>query len=313
MQSLVQLPAAATGIFVLLASAALTMAGISLVTSGVRLRRAAIARRVNLIQPPRSAAVAETKSAAMSLVRAQRSGSLSYREQREVERQLAKLGLPASRAMAVYAILRIFAAIVFAILAVAAARYIHAVAARRLMMGLFTVGGALLGWLTPALVASHLVREHATAVAYGLPEALELLVICVEAGLSLEDGLDRIIGELKLARPALADELALTSADLKILPSRDQALYNLADRVDLPSVRSVVTTLSQTMRFGTPLAQALRVVASEMRNDALIAMEDRANRLPALLTVPMMLFIMPTIFLIVGGPAALRVMDIFYK
>src|SRR6185436_8429597 len=124
------------------------------------------------------------------------------------------------------------------------------------------LAGAILGWLVPPIVISTSIKHRKRDVATGLPDALELLVICVEAGLSLEDGIDRIVSELKRSRPALGDELALTSADLKILPSRDDALRNLADRVDLPSIRSVVTTLSQTMRYGTPLAQALRVVAS---------------------------------------------------
>ena len=93
------------------------------------------------------------------------------------------------------------------------------------------------------------------------------------------------------------------------MPSRDQALANLAERVDVPSVRSVVSTLSQTLRYGTPLAQAMRVVAAQMRTEALIDLEERANRLPAIMTVPMMLFIMPVIFLIVGGPAVLRLLD----
>ena len=88
-----------------------------------------------------------------------------------------------------------------------------------------------------------------------------------------------------------------------------QALANLAERVDVPSVRSVVSTLSQTLRYGTPLAQAMRVVAAQMRTEALIDLEERANRLPAIMTVPMMLFIMPVIFLIVGGPAVLRLLD----
>jgi tight adherence protein C len=146
-------------------------------------------------------------------------------------------------------------------------------------------------------------------IARGLPDALELLVVCVEAGLSLDDGLDRVVAELWESHPALADELALLSADLRILPSRDQALTNLAERVDLPSIRSIVGTLSQTMRFGTPLAQAMKVVAGEMRNDVLLSMEERANRLPALMTVPMIIFILPTIMLILGGPAMLRVLD----
>ena len=147
--------------------------------------------------------------------------------------------------------------------------------------------------------------------AEGLPDAIELLVVCVEAGLALEDGIDRIVIELKHSQPKLAEELALTSADLKILSSRDQALANLAERIDTPSVRSVVTTLSQTLRYGTPLAQAMRVVAADMRNDSLFQLEERANRLPVMMTIPMMLFIMPTIFLIVGGPAALKLMDHF--
>lgn len=133
------------------------------------------------------------------------------------------------------------------------------------------------------------------------------------AGLALEDGIERIVAELYRTQPALAEELAITSADLKILPSRDMALANLAKRVDVPSVRSVMTTLSQTMRYGTPLAQALRVVAGELRNDSLIKLEERANKLPVLMTVPMMLFILPSIFLIVGGPAGIRLVDTLFR
>jgi tight adherence protein C len=172
---------------------------------------------------------------------------------------------------------------------------------------------AILGWLVPIVVVRHGIKKRIKVVSAGMPDALELLVVCVEAGLSLDDGLDRVVEELAHSQPALAEELALTSADLKILPSRDQALANFAARVDIPSVRSVITTLSQTLRFGTPLAQSLRVVAAEMRNDYLIKLEEQANRLPALLTLPVIIFLMPTIFLIVGGPAALRLIDGFAR
>ena len=100
---------------------------------------------------------------------------------------------------------------------------------------------------------------------------------------------------------------------LKILPNRDAALHRLADRTNLPSIRSVVITLSQTMRYGTPLAQALRVVAAELRNDALITLEERANRMPVLLTVPMVVFILPAVFLVIGGPTFLRLVDTFFR
>jgi tight adherence protein C len=169
------------------------------------------------------------------------------------------------------------------------------------------------GWLPGIVHMRSLLHRGADAAVEGLPNALELLVICIEAGLSLEDALDRVVIELRGSHPVLAEQLAITSADLKILPSRDQALANLAERVDRPEIRSVVTTLAQTMRYGTPLAQAMRVVASEMRNEALVALEEKANRLPVLMTVPMMLFIMPTIFLIIGGPAVLHLIDTFLR
>jgi tight adherence protein C len=145
----------------------------------------------------------------------------------------------------------------------------------------------------------------------GLPDAIELLCISVEAGLALEDAIDRVVPELWRSQPTMAEELALTSADLKILPSRDAALRRLSARVAVPSVHSVVTTLSQTLRYGTPLAQALRVVASELRNNSLIRLEERANKMPVLLTIPMVLFILPCVFMVIGGPTALRLIDAF--
>jgi tight adherence protein C len=167
--------------------------------------------------------------------------------------------------------------------------------------------------LTPGWVKMLVARRRTVAIMAGLPDALELMVICVEAGLSLEEALSRTAQELRHARPWLARELDMTSADLRISSNRDDALANLASRVSTPAIRSLATALSQTLRYGTPLAQALRSMATEMRNEAMIALEERTNRLPALMTVPMMLFIMPTIFLIVGGPAALHVIDTFLR
>jgi tight adherence protein C len=174
-------------------------------------------------------------------------------------------------------------------------------------------GGAALGWSIPSFALGRLALNRRRAIARGLADAIELLVIAVEAGLSLEDAMHRIVVELRRSRPAIADELAITSADLRILPNRDEALRRLAERVDLPSVHSVVTTLSQTLKYGTPLAQALRVVAEELRNDGLLKLEEQANRMPVLLTVPMILFILPSLFLIIGGPAFLKVLDAFAR
>jgi tight adherence protein C len=170
--------------------------------------------------------------------------------------------------------------------------------------------GAAAGWALPQIVLERLALHRRRAVARGLADAIELLVISVEAGLSLEEALNRITVELHRTQPATAEELALTSADLRILPSRDEALWRMAERIDLPSVRSVVTTLSQTLKYGTPLAQALRVVAVDLRNNDLLKLEEQVNRLPVLLTVPMILFILPSIFLIIGGPAVLKILDV---
>jgi tight adherence protein C len=177
-------------------------------------------------------------------------------------------------------------------------------------LGVLGLLGGVLGWLTPQFVVHRLALKRRRAVASGLADAIELLVISVEAGLSLEEAINRIVGELRRSQPAMAEELAVTSADLQILPNREEALRRLAERVNLPRVHSVVVTLSQTLKYGTPLAQALRVVATELRNDDLLRLEEQANRMPVLLTIPMIVFILPSIFLVIGGPAFLKILDV---
>jgi len=233
------------------------------------------------------------------------------RESREIVRRLTPLGLSPGAALAFYRIARAILAILVGLAAlIAALKLVPPPSTVRIGL-LAGLAATLVAWMAPSIVLAREIKGHAAKAVAGLPDALDLLVVCVEAGLSLDDGLDRVVLELRHSQPALAAELALTSADWKILPSREQALANLAERVNAPSVHSLVTTLSQTLRYGTPLVQALRSVAADLRDDALLRIEERANQLPVLLTIPMMLFVMPTIFLIVAGPAALRVLDIF--
>ena len=117
--------------------------------------------------------------------------------------------------------------------------------------------------------------------------------------------------ELGRASPELADEFSLAAIELGFLPERRQALINLSDRVDLPALRGVVTTLIQSERYGTPLASSLRVLSAEFRNERLMKAEEKAARLPATLTVPLILFILPTLFVVLIGPAACKVADDF--
>jgi tight adherence protein C len=229
----------------------------------------------------------------------------------EIIRRLGALRIPAEHAIAVFFTFRlVFALILIVSPALISYRYGPGESGLLRAAGMGVVG-ACLAWFLPQFVVGRLVRRRMRSIERGLADAIELLCISVEAGLALEDAIDRVVPELWRSQPTMAEELALTSADLKILPSRDAALRRLSARVAVPSVHSVVTTLSQTLRYGTPLAQALRVVASELRNNALISLEERANKMPVLLTIPMVLFILPSVFLIIGGPTALRLMDAF--
>lgn len=228
----------------------------------------------------------------------------------EIIRRLARLHVSAEHAISVFFTFRLVLAFIL-MLAPALVSYRYGPDGGLLRtVGVGVVGGCL-AWFLPQFVVARLVRRRMRSIERGLADAIELLCISVEAGLALEDAIDRVVPELWRAQPTMAEELALTSADLKILPSRDTALRRLSARVAVPAVHSVVTTLSQTLRFGTPLAQALRVVASELRNNALIRLEERANKMPVLMTIPMVLFILPSVFLIIGGPSALRLIDAF--
>jgi len=149
-------------------------------------------------------------------------------------------------------------------------------------------------------------RRHKLEVA--LPDALDLFVICAEAGLSLDASMRRVAREMAPAAPELADELALTAIELGFLPRRGDAFTNWVARVPLASVRGMVNILAQTERYGTPLAQALRILAGEFRNARMMAAEAKAARLPAILTVPMIVFVLPPLFVVLIGPAIIQVM-----
>lgn len=300
----------------LLSAFALFAGGAALLAAGLRMRKELLGRRVALVESriPHVTAAGRRKAAplAENLFRMQAQGPAEP-DTRAIIRLMSKLGLGGDQALLLFTGFRILLAALLGLLALLWGTRLAVEGAAGLLPYVGMAIAAILAWLAPIILVRRGIKKRINVVSSGMPDALELLVVCVEAGLSLEDGLDRVAEELAHSQPALAEELALTSADLKILPSRDQALANFAVRVDIPSVRSVIATLSQTLRFGTPLTQSLRVVAAEMRNDYIVKLEEQANRLPALLTLPVILFLMPTIFLIVGGPAALRLIDSFSR
>ena len=173
-----------------------------------------------------------------------------------------------------------------------------------------TVAGVLVGsYKAPDIWLKNKVTKRSHAIRKGLPDALDLLVICAEAGLTVDAAFGRVSRELGKAYPELGDEFGLTAIELGFLAERRNAFENLANRVDLEAVRGVVTTMIQTEKYGTPLASALRVLSAEFRNERMMRAEEKAARLPAIMTVPLILFILPTLFVVILGPAACSIND----
>jgi tight adherence protein C len=175
-----------------------------------------------------------------------------------------------------------------------------------------TVAGVLVGsYKAPDVWLKNKVQKRSNAIRKGLPDALDLLVICAEAGLTVDAAFGRVSRELGKAYPELGDEFGLTAIELGFLNERRQAFENLAQRVDLEAVRGVVTTMIQTEKYGTPLASALRVLSAEFRHQRMMRAEEKAARLPAIMTVPLILFILPTLFVVILGPASCSIHDHF--
>jgi tight adherence protein C len=167
----------------------------------------------------------------------------------------------------------------------------------------------VLGYKAPDLWVQNRRTKRTDAIRKGLPDALDLLVICAEAGLTVDAAFSRVSKELGRAYPELGEEFALTSIELGFLTERRMAFENLSYRVDLESVKGVVTTMVQTEKYGTPLASALRVLSAEFRNERMMRAEEKAARLPAIMTIPLILFILPVLFIVILGPAACSIKD----
>lgn len=171
------------------------------------------------------------------------------------------------------------------------------------------LGAIMVSWRLPDFVLARLAGRRRRLVEDGMPDALDLLVITAEAGLALDQGIEEVARNLYLSNRPIAEEFATTAAEMQILANRSEALENLVERTGLPSLRSMTAALSQSLRYGTPLTHSLRVIAAEMRNNRIARIEERAARLPVLLTIPMMLFIMPCLMIVIGTPIGLRVID----
>ncbi len=173
------------------------------------------------------------------------------------------------------------------------------------------IASALLGSYFVDIVLQQLVKARQDRIRKALPQALDLMVICTEAGLSLNSTIQRVAREISQISPDLGYELALLSIEINMLPDRNKALTNFSERLDSPDFKALVTNLIQAEQYGTPITQAMKLIAEEFRQDRLLKAEERAAKIPVLLTLPMILFIFPSIFIVIMGPAVIQVLEVF--
>jgi tight adherence protein C len=172
------------------------------------------------------------------------------------------------------------------------------------------IGAAYFGMLSPNLFLKNRIQRRQLSIKRGFPDALDLLLICIESGMSVEAAFQKVSDEIGAQSVELAEELKLTTAELSYLPDRRQAYDNLAKRVGLEGVKAVCLALQQAERYGTPLGATMRVLAQENRDMRMSEAEKKAAGLPPKLTVPMILFFLPVLFVVILGPAAIKVMAI---
>jgi tight adherence protein C len=172
------------------------------------------------------------------------------------------------------------------------------------------IGCAYFGMYSPNLFLKNKIQRRQLSMKRAFPDALDLLLICVESGMSIESAFRKVSEEIGSQSVALAEEFTLTTAELSYLPDRRQAYENLAQRTGLESVKAVSLALQQAERYGTPLGTTLRVLAQESRDMRMSEAEKKAAGLPPKLTVPMIVFFLPVLFVVILGPAAIKVMAI---
>jgi tight adherence protein C len=173
------------------------------------------------------------------------------------------------------------------------------------------MAAAMIGLLLPDKIIREMRKRYIKKLEAAIPDMLDMLVICTQAGLSLGASVLRVAQELRLAYPEAADELERTATDMQLLSDSRAALAMLGSRTGIEALRRLATTMNQSLQYGTPLSDALRTLSTELRQDMLNRFEARAARLPVMMTLPTIVFIMPCVFLVTGGPAVIQMMQAF--
>jgi tight adherence protein C len=234
-------------------------------------------------------------------------------EQTELKKKLGRAGYRSPQAIITFTFLRLalpLGTAGFAALLLFGSSNVHIAGAFKTLI---CTGCFLFGYLLPGILVSNAITKRQKEIIKKFPDALDLTVICIESGISLEAAFTRVSEEMAVDAPALSEEFAITTAELAFLSDRRQALDNFSERTGVGPVKSLVTSLIQSEKYGTPLAAALRVVSQESRETRMAKAEEKAAALPAKLTVPMVTFFLPVLFLVLIGPTIIQVMHAFAK
>lgn len=239
----------------------------------------------------------------------QRAPLLSAAQRSEVGEKLVRAGFRSAQYMLMMAALVLFSVCTSLGLSLMFVRPL--LNGNQLLGIVLCVGSVYLGLLLPRLVLDWLVLRRQRSIERSLPDALDLLVICTNSGLGLNSAITRVASEIEMVSPALADELGLTASELQLSNDTDAVLKNLAKRIKLDSVDSLVNTLTQSRQYGTAITQSLRILAASERTARMMRLEEAAAKLAVKITLPMMLFILPTVLIVAAGPAVLGLMEYF--
>ena len=255
-------------------------------------------------RPTTTAAIAENLSSFASLVTPR-----SERARVRVERLLIHAGYRSANARTLYYGIKAVLVLILPLLVLLASPLLPKLSTNQLM--LYAAGAGYLGWIACSMWLDRQVANRQRELRAGFPDALDLLVVCVESGLGLAPALQRVAEELAVSHPALADELGLVNAEMRAGVERGQALRNMSDRTGLEDIRGMTSLLVQTMRFGTSIADALRVYSEEFRDKRTQAAEERAAKIGTKMIFPLVLFLFPSFFLVAVGPAVVLLIDVF--
>ena len=270
-----------------------------------------------IVERRRSLAASQREAMAANAALIRRSASQSLADLFQIQRfagignvreRLASAGYRSPRAALVFMLARIGAPLVMALLSFAyTAGFDLSTTAR----GMIVISAAIFGFFLPLIFVINAAQKRREEVANNFPDALDLMLVCVEGGLGAEAAIDRVAQEIEQQSEVLAEELGLLGAELALLGDRAGAFRNFAARVVEPSARSFANTLVQAEKYGTSLGRALRTLASDMRDQRMSKAERIAAALPAKLTVPMIVFFMPGLFVVILGPAIIKALETF--